>query len=301
MSGNYQVSSFGLKKLARSLYHTSGLSKLRRTLRERSNNKEFEQYRAVDRFEADVEGVKIFFSSADSYSKHWFFPRYGGGKIHEEAVTLLLLETLRNSQCFVDVGTNLGWYTCLASRAMPAGSVYGFEMDELNFALLQKNIAINHSCNVDVYHAAVTDVPGHTSYMRISANPNPGLQLCAGVRVTASREIISVKAITLDKFFEDKEVGPDVVKIDVEGAEMKVLKGMEGIMKVKAPKLFVEIHPKKMTNFKYSVQDLVSFLIDTGYQVFEIEQMRAHGVARNLRKLSQESYLTLNTMLYCCR
>ena len=89
-----------------------------------------------------IDDISVLFSTEDEYSKRWFFPRYEGGKIHEQQVTELVLETARKSRCFVDVGTNLGWYTCLVSRCTLQGVVYAFEMDDLNYALLKENLRI---------------------------------------------------------------------------------------------------------------------------------------------------------------
>jgi len=99
-----------------------------------------------------LNDVTVQFSTKDQYSNCWFFPRYAGGRIHEKRVTELLVEVLQGAKCFVDVGAHLGWYTCVAAKHMPYGTVYGFELDDLNFALLKQNLAINNCSNVEVHN-----------------------------------------------------------------------------------------------------------------------------------------------------
>ncbi len=70
-------------------------------------------------YEAEIYEKKILFSTEDYYSKGWFLTRYKEGKIHEEVVTLFLLSELKSSRCFVDVGTNLGWYSIIICRDSP--------------------------------------------------------------------------------------------------------------------------------------------------------------------------------------
>ena len=249
-------------------------------------------------YEAEIHEKKILFSTEDYYSKGWFFPRYKDGKIHEEAVTLFLIGELKSSRCFVDVGTNLGWYSILASVFMKAGTVYGFEMDEMNFALAKKNSELNRSENLYLFHAAVSDTCGQISYIRNSLNPNAEFRIASDLKKTKDENIISIESIALDDFFKDKEIQPDIVKIDVEGAEIKVLRGMTRILENSSPKLFVEIHPFTMVDYHSSAEQVIALLISHGYKVFEIENMRGHGVDISLKELNSTSHFYYNAMLY---
>jgi FkbM family methyltransferase len=249
-------------------------------------------------FAVTINGVKVQFSTENEYSNSWFFPRYAGGKIHEKIVTEMLIKVLDGAKCFVDIGANLGWYTCLACKHMPQGIVYGFEMDDLNFAFLQKNIAINSCTNVEVHNLAISDSSGVLSYKRESNRPSPLFRLTSGDTDKNSAGLVSVSSITLDDFFKSKELMPDVIKIDVEGAEMNVLRGMRRITREFKPTLFLEVHPDNLPSFNTSSSAILSLLIDNGYKVFEIEEMRGHKSSEQLKALSQGSVLERNTMLY---
>jgi FkbM family methyltransferase len=255
-------------------------------------------YRNIKRFTATLNEATVQFSTEDEYSKSWFFPRYAGGRIHEKVVTEMLVEALQSAKCFVDVGAHLGWYTCIATKIMPYGSVYGFEMDDLNFALLKKNIAINNCTNVAVYNVAVSDSPGVVSYKREIKRPSVVFRLHANTKDEKSVGSVSVNSVTLDEFFKSKGIVPDVIKVDVEGAEMNVLMGMRQMLRNYKPILFLEIHPSSLHYFKTSTSAILSLLIENDYKVFEIESKRSQESKGRLKPLLQDSMIEGNTMLY---
>jgi FkbM family methyltransferase len=260
------------------------------------------KYGKAKRFVVEAHGVTVVFSMEDSYSRFWIYARCDRGKIHEENVTKLLVESLKTSKCFVDVGANIGYYTFLASKIVSDGTIYAFEMDELNYSLLEKNLKLNKCKNVQIYHAAITDSPGFVSYIGDSKHPNPMFSLSANSSRVKSDHVISVQSFTLDDFFKDKKSTPDVIKIDVEGAEMKVLKGMQNILKSNKIKLFVEVHPLQLTlKFQSSANAVILMLINEGYSVFEVTNIRGRGKDIGFKKLNRDTRLMRNTMLYASK
>lgn len=258
------------------------------------------KYGKMKKVAVDVQGIKVIFSTEDSYSRFWLYTRCDRNKIHEENVTNLLAKNLKSCECFIDVGANLGYYTLLASKLMPNGVIYTFEMDKSNYTLLEKNLKLNKCNNVRGYHAALSDSLGIVSYIGDSKHPNPMFSLSVDESKAKSEKVISVQAITIDNFLEDKKSIPDVIKIDVEGAEMKVIRGMQNLLEKSNLKLFVEIHPIQLIlKFQSSANAVISMLIDRGYDVFEITNMRKPSKDNIiLRKLTQEDKLIHNTMLY---
>ena len=249
-------------------------------------------------FEYTLNDVTVRFCTEDQDSYSWFFPRYAEGRIHERKVTEMLLQTIDGAKCFVDIGAYLGWYTCLASQHMPQGKVYGFEMDALNYALLQKNLMINDSKNVEAHNLAVSDSLGILRYEREDSHPSPILRLSTEEMIDNSSNLIPVAAITLDVFFQNKYIKPDVVKIDVEGAETKVLRGMTRLLRNYNPTLFLEIHPANLPLYKSSVSAILMLLMENEYKVFEIDDMRGQNSWLKLNELSPESVIENNSMIY---
>lgn len=259
----------------------------------------FLRYGTRRQTEVEVGGVTVKYWTTDAYSRRWFYPRYAGGQIHEEKVTRLLADHMSSCRCFADVGANLGFFTCLAVRLAPKIPVYAFEMNDLFFELLGKNIGLNHGHSVQACHAAVTDVSGDVSYERQSrAQYRPTLRLTTDPERAGRADEVTVQAISLDEFFIEKDPKPDLVKVDVEGAEANVLGGMRNLLARERPTLFVEVHPKELTAFRSTAKEVVSILLDYDYVVQEIEQMRTEGDRPSLREVDRSTEFPTNTMLF---
>jgi len=246
-----------------------------------------------------INGIQVKYSTKDLYSKIWFHSRYNKERIHEKKVTQILINLLSNSSCFVDVGSHLGYYTCLASKIMRNGYVYGFEMDKHSFNFLRKNINLNNLKKVKIFNYAVYDSEGTVKFAKLN---HPFAELSIDIIDSNIKDqMISVKSITLDNFFKNEKVRPDVVKIDAEGSEMNILKGMESLLKKFDIKLFLEMHPWKYDSFKTSSKEIISYLINLGYSVYKIGKFRNQKKREqngNLIRLSGESTISNNTMVY---
>jgi len=250
-------------------------------------------------FAIKIQDKKILFSADSYYSKVWKLTRFHNNRLPEEKVSNLLIKKLNSCKCFVDVGANLGYYTFLASKIMSDGIVYSFEMDEKNYNLLEKNLFINKSKNVKIYHAAVTDYSGIVNYSNALRLPSPILTV--STRISNNKYSIkkSVKAISLDDFFNDNGSKPEIVKIDVEGGEIKVLNGMKKLLDNKNLQLFLELHPFRLKfNFQSSANAIISMLLEKGFVISEVKKMRRPGKDITLKKLTKDSQIMHNTMIY---
>src|SRR5262249_36554947 len=160
------------------------------------------------------------------------------------------------------------------------------------------NIALNRCSNVEAHNVAVSDSPGVARYKRDANSPSPELRIQPDMGPEASANEVVVNAIALDHFFQTKGIVPDVIKIDVEGAEMHVLSGMRHTLRELRPILFLEIHPANLPHYHTSPSAILSLLIDNHYEVFEIEHMRSQKATGRLRPLTEHSTIERNTMLY---
>jgi len=148
-------------------------------------------------------------------------------KIHEPVLTKLLLTRFAGSaeRNFIDVGANIGYFTCLMSKlAGPAGRVLAIEPEPQNLTLLQQNIAINNLKNVEVHPCALGASEG-TALLGLYKSSNRGRH---SIVDEAAKSRIKVPVRTLDDLARDS--GTDgkpwsLVKIDVEGYEAFVLDG----------------------------------------------------------------------------
>lgn len=141
---------------------------------------------------------------------------------------------------FLDVGANLGYFSLLAARWVgPRGRVDSIEPDPLNRQRLQDNLAANALAGrVTVHAIAASD---HAGELRLwhpdGDDANHGMASTVVVPQGASREFV----VQAERLADVIAQCPDVVKMDVEGAELSALKGMEPWFKgERPPKLVVE-------------------------------------------------------------
>ena len=146
----------------------------------------------------------------------------GGGSVYfnkmEPEQAEAMLRELKEGDVFFDIGANVGYYSILASRLVgSSGSVVACEPVIRNLEFLQRHVVMNKADNVRVLAFACSNANGTA---RFSLGPNSAMgQLVA----EGSNADVLVPTITLDNIAQELDLSPDVVKIDVEGAELKVL------------------------------------------------------------------------------
>jgi FkbM family methyltransferase len=248
-----------------------------------------------DIFCVTIAGREFRFLTVDDFSKFHFFKTAGApsGAIREEGLTRELTRLLPQSRCFADVGANVGYYSCIAAGLNPDLDICAFELDSLNVARMRQNIALNECRNIELVHAAVTDRGGEVTYERPPENdamPCSTLTIAPPLfdRIAERRE--RVRAITLDEFFLARGILPDLVKIDVEGAEVEVLRGMEVIIRRARPTIFVEVHGVALPRFGHSPTDVVTFLRRHDYALYHVEDHRSGGNTAVLPLAAERSH-----------
>lgn len=152
---------------------------------------------------------------------------------------------LREGMTTVDVGSNVGFLTRHFSRLVgPSGKVFAFEPDPLNFRFLEFN---TRACtNVERAQIAVSD-NAEPALLHLNFGSGAGNSL---VSQTYSVESVSVSCVSLDDFFKSRDNPQvDLIKIDVEGAEIKVLQGMkQTVSRLPDLKIIIEHCPKNLQN-----------------------------------------------------
>jgi FkbM family methyltransferase len=141
----------------------------------------------------------------------------------EGDVDAFIRSRLREGAVFVDVGANVGYYTLVASKLVGVvGRVYAIEPVPSTATLLRVNVKLNGCSNVVVYEVAAWSTRGSLT-LKILASM---YGYASAVREGAS---VTVDASTLDDILRD-EASIHLIKIDVEGAELDVLKGAQSTL-----------------------------------------------------------------------
>jgi FkbM family methyltransferase len=183
-----------------------------------------------------------------------------------------LARTLRPGMTFIDVGANEGLFTLFAARRVGAtGRVIAAEPSGRERALLKRNIALNGLANTTVVSQALADAPG-TAELLIAPR-RYGLHNTLGDFIyqydgapAPERETVVVE--TLDGLQQRLSLARvDVMKIDVEGAEVKVLTGGRALLATSRPILLVEANEEALGHQGTSTAALLDLLRALDYQI----------------------------------
>jgi FkbM family methyltransferase len=194
------------------------------------------------------------------------------GRVKEDRTTRLFATLLRPGMTVLDVGANVGYYALTAAALVgPAGRVHAFEPTPAVAARLRENVALNDFDHVAVNQVAVTDAPG-TLRFHLSADDSEANSLCA---VEPGGATIDVPATTLDDYAAGHGLGRvDFVKIDVEGAEVRALRGGRRLLSgPEAPMVIIEVNPVTLRAAGAGPEELVAELESLGYACETIERM----------------------------
>lgn len=187
----------------------------------------------------------------------------------------LLDRFVRSGSTVVDVGANIGYNTIRAARlAGAAGRVVAVEPTSDNLAVLRGNVAAAGLTNVRVEPVAAGSASG-TRDLFVRGPKSAVNSLFPQSCYASVTDIVRVPVVPLDELVPR---GADVVKIDVEGAELDVLEGMPRILRTSAPVLIVEWHPMLQRLAGYAADALPQWLLRRGWQV----QAASHAAVRPL-------------------
>lgn len=180
----------------------------------------------------------------------------------------------------VDAGANCGIYTVAAARLVgPSGKVLSFEPGSQAFSLLKKNIEINQFHNVRAYHAALCDKNGKA---RLYHNELGQTSFSLGYSKSACAEFEEVTTRTLDSVLEDEGAGQvGLVKLDVEGAEELVLRGVEKFLVHSRPKFILEMNAFATERLDLRRTGSWELLKSCGYDFFSLSDT---GTPRQLNQ-----------------
>lgn len=191
---------------------------------------------------------------------------------YEPAVTDRFLAQLRENSIVLDVGAHWGLYTLMAAPLVR--SVIAFEPDPGNRAILETNIRLAGLGNVAVRAEALSDRTGTIEFHRYVGR-SWGMSMMGGLLPSGFTVPVSVPTIAIDGL----GATPDLIKIDVEGAEHAVLKGAERTLARSGPALIVEVHETRLGSLGSSPVLLREYLEGLGYRI-EVISAVDHGEER---------------------
>ncbi len=182
----------------------------------------------------------------DSQTSIWIPNDWESGVFKEaEKPSLVLLESLiRPGSVVYDVGANVGVYSTRVARlAGPEGRVVCVEANPICVQYLRTNILLAGLDNVDILPVALLHRNGETPFLVNYGNSNLGLAAESGHYGVKLGHEVTVPCFTLDELIASFGLRPpDLIKLDVEGAEHLAVLGMRETLKWRRPHLMVELH-----------------------------------------------------------
>ncbi|GMW03204.1 MAG: hypothetical protein AMXMBFR84_43390 [Candidatus Hydrogenedentota bacterium] len=220
---------------------------------------------------------------------------------YEPFTTELVRRLLGPGDVAVDLGANIGYYTMLFSQIVERdGRVFAFEPDPDNFALLEKNIAINHAENVVAVRRAVSDLPGLVRLYKERFNFATH-SLWASAH---TRSHVDVEAIRMDDFAREhvehlKRIR--LIKMDIEGAEAHALRGMGAVLAANPGVAIIsEFLPNVLRNLGTEPIEYLMMLQSLGFAVYDIDQKQQKLIQKPFAALCDDYDRTLTDLL-CLR
>lgn len=189
--------------------------------------------------------------------------------VYEKPETAFLLSVFRSGMTFLDVGANLGYYTALAiARVGKQGKIVALEPDVENFGFLKKTVQANNADNVVCIQKAAADQAGKLTLYVSSGNRGDNRlysnDLCDGS--------YDVDVSTVDIMLQEQGVAKvDLVKIDVQGFERQVFRGMkETIRQSDQMIMLMEFWPFGLESAGTNTLEFLRELEGAGLELFEL-------------------------------
>ncbi|MFE9120978.1 FkbM family methyltransferase [Streptomyces sp. NPDC007172] len=192
--------------------------------------------------------------------------------VWEPHMTHWLRQRLKPGDTFIDVGANVGVFSVLGSRLVGgAGQVVAIEASPTFHRRLLRNAALNHCDNLRAINTAVSD--GHrTLTFVLAGSHNMGANSIVPYDGPAE-STFEMEAVPLSELLEPDEVaGARVIKIDVEGAEGSVVRGLAPLLDDlrQDVEIAVEVTPDRMAQLGDCVHELLAIMREHGFHAYRL-------------------------------
>ena len=217
-------------------------------------------------------------------------PNFRHIKEYEPEVMSTVSRLLKPGDTAIDVGAHIGLYTLLmGKRVGETGKVYAFEPASQSFAAVVEHVRLNRLMDIiEVHQLLVGDKMGTQLFFEDGIK---GTNRVGGSSFDDSGTIVVERqTIKLDDFLSSEGGLPNLIKIDVEGYELKVMLGLEKTIEASRCKIVCEMHADLWEPSGHSWVEMQEFLDRVGYSIFDLS-----GNSLAAYQLSKRSILILQS------
>lgn len=214
-----------------------------------------------------------------SQRETWFLARY-----HDLGTQLAIDRYVRPGDRVVDVGANIGMLTLHGSaRVGPAGIVDSFDPNPDCCERIRAALKRNQISNVRLHPLGLSDAPGRLTLSVLENHSGMGTLAPVDERAFVTDKV-EVPVLVGDDILLEDEKRIAMIKIDVEGFEVRVLRGLVKTLQKFRPVVTTELIPQWLERAGSSVAELVTLMRDLGYDGFGMTTVR-RGIRRRALKL----------------
>lgn len=248
---------------------------------------------------------KIYNLVVGGYSRNWFWEgskiRQARGKLNNALMELnlaewkdrgtfftgrwydlptqkLLDDVLKPGDEVIDIGANVGMFTLSARNLVGnTGSIHCFEPNPTVLAKLNRNIELNQFNNINVHSIGLSDIEDQFTLYVPHINAGEGT---IGAFPESEYNKDECYEVLVDVKIGDNVLGktsPRLIKLDVEGAEVNVLKGLNKLIDKCLPIIIAEYVPHHLSRFNHSFEDIQSIAQEHGYKIFHLGLVKESG------------------------
>jgi FkbM family methyltransferase len=183
------------------------------------------------------------------------------GEFESEVIDYFQNELVNGTSTFLDIGANIGFYSILFAMESEESEVHAFEPLQKNVARMKHNIGLNDVTSIQLHEFALSDEDG-TADLKVSDGNLGETSIISNPVSSESNRLVETDTKRLDALAIET---PDLVKIDVEGAEYQVLEGGRECLSEHKPEILLELHPHRMVNPDKRIRDIQTILQNSGY------------------------------------
>lgn len=177
---------------------------------------------------------------------------------------------------FLDIGANIGLISLAVIKEVPDVKVFSFEPGYVAYKSFDTTIFANKlEAKLKLSNLALSDSTGSIDFFSHEDSDTSGDGFIDTGRAKSLAKKITVKTDTLDNWLENQKLNKiDLIKIDVEGAELLVLKGASISLKKYKPIIFLEISKENLKVYPYNEADILNYLESIDYSLYDLKNIK---------------------------
>lgn len=205
-------------------------------------------------FKLELQAAKLGFGSAGIFIQRQYY----------EPLLEFGYKLLNKGDCAIDGGANQGIFTCAFAAAVgSAGHVYAFEPQAYAVSCVRKNACLNSIKNVTIFEGALSDRVGE---IYLVMDPGP-VSAFTSLRPQGMNSI-RVNAFAIDNLVNSNDMRDvQFIKLDVEGAELRALRGAQSMVRRAKPRICIEAWDANL------YEETKAFLSSFGYKSYVFDQL----------------------------